>query len=182
MDVASFLSSPVIPTATAALGAAVFLFSFIKIRMLDYRYSTLCLFGLWLLTESACYLASTAIFAGKPFDDIWFADTAIFYGYLYSASAVVFMVYAIARRHLFPNSIVLIFLVITLISVPYWAFNFALQVDADTWGSRFYHEYSAILDLAYFATIVGLEAWLAWLGIKCAISDTATDSDGGICL
>lgn len=170
MDVASFLSSPIIPAVTAILGVAVCVLSAYKIYMADYRYCTLAAFGAWMLVEFACYAITNTSINGDAFGGTWFAGMTISYGYLYSCSAVMAMIYCIGKARLFHKSTVVIFLTITLISVPYWCFSYYMQANAESWGAEFYLNNGVLLDGAYFAIITGLEAWMAWLGIKCALS------------
>lgn len=181
MEIANLLSSPAIPVTTAALGAAVFL----CVRLASGisfpgRFETTKVFYAWMSVEVLCYLV-VSILEANPFPEYWSADTAVIYGYLYSCSSIIFMISIIRNSHLFHRRLVIIFLLITLISVPYWAFVNATQNSFSTWGGDFYYSYGALLDGAYFAVILILEIIMLVLGIVRALDDfTYNDPQDGL--
>lgn len=153
------LSSNLITIITAVIAIAVFLCA-----KLTGKADTIKLCAAWFMAEIACDGLTTGFSK--------YADAAemVAYRYLYSVTALLFMIYVIKNKELFSKSIANILLCICVLSVLSGAYHWFFQSNWGSWGVGFYDAYSYCIDLIYFFSIVALEAAMLLLGFYSAMA------------
>lgn len=160
------LSSHWITVLTAVIAIAVFLCS-----RFARNPATLKLCSAWFFAEIACDGLTTGF--GEHAD----ASEIVAYQYLYSITAMLFMIYVIKNKQLFSKSASNILLLICIFSVLYGCYNWFIQSNWFEYGKAFYDDYSYFVDSAYFMTITALEALMLLLGVYSAMDFTNNSDD-----
>lgn len=159
------LSSHWITILTAVIAIAAFLCS-----RFASNPATLKLCSAWFFAEIACDGLTTGL--GEYAD----ASQMVAYRYLYSITAMLFMIYVIKNKQLFSKSVSNILLLITVFSVLSGCYHWSIQSNWFEFGKVFYNAYSYLIESAYFFIITALEALMLLLGVYSAM-DFTNNSD-----
>lgn len=152
------LSSHWITILTAVIAIAAFLYS-----RFSRNPATLKLCSAWFFAEIACDGLTTGF--GEYAD----ASQMVAYRYLYSITAMLFMIYVIKNKQLFSKSVSNILLLITVFSVLSGCYHWSIQSNWFEFGKVFYSVYSYLVESVYFLIITALEALMLLLGVYSAM-------------